>query len=40
LSQFPYEEIQRPPVHLPERQHSDDYQRNPLSAEMLVPDVY
>ncbi|HTY03877.1 MAG TPA: polyphosphate kinase 2 [Rhodocyclaceae bacterium] len=40
LSQFPYEEVQRPPVHLPERQHSDGYQRNPLSVEMFVPEVY
>jgi polyphosphate kinase 2 len=40
LGQFPYQEIQRPPVLLPEREHRDDYQRTPLSGEMFVPDVY
>lgn len=40
LGQFPYEEIQRPPVELPEREHSEEYQRNPLSPEMLIPEIY
>jgi polyphosphate kinase len=40
LSQFPYQEVQRPPVVLPEREHSDDYQRGRLRPEMFVPEVY
>jgi len=40
LGQFPYREIPHPPVELPEREHSDDYLRNPLRPDMMVPEVY
>ena len=40
LSQFPYEEIQREPVVLPERVRNPDYLRHPVPPELYVPDKY
>ncbi|MCC5813612.1 MAG: polyphosphate kinase 2 [Leptospira sp.] len=40
LSLFPYEEIPRSPVHLPERVWHNDYVRHPIPKEMLVPNIY
>jgi len=40
LSQFPYEEIERPPVLLPEREHHEDYQRHPTTPDRMVPEIY
>jgi polyphosphate kinase 2 len=40
LSQMPYEEIKKPAIELPQREHHDDYVRNPVPQEMFVPDVY
>jgi polyphosphate kinase 2 len=40
LTQFPYEEITRPEVVLPERAHNPDYSRTPISTEMYVPHKY
>jgi polyphosphate kinase 2 len=40
LSQIPYQEIQRDPVHLPPRQHNPEYTRHPVPAELYVPAVY
>ncbi|MEQ1843737.1 MAG: polyphosphate kinase 2 [Verrucomicrobiales bacterium] len=40
LSQIPYEEIDRPEVELPPRQHRDDYQRIPVPDNMIVPQKY
>lgn len=40
LSQFPYEEVERPPVELPEREHHEDYQRNPTIPDRMVPEIY
>lgn len=40
LSQFPYQEIERPPVELPPRVHNADYSREPIPAELYVPDAY
>lgn len=40
LSQFPYEEIERPEVVLPERVRNEDYIRHPVPQEMIVPQVY
>ena len=40
LSQVPYGEIEREPVTLHERVHNPDYTRNPLPAEMFIPEVY
>lgn len=40
LSQIPYQEIQRDNVVLPEREHHDNYQRQPIGEDMYVPNVY
>lgn len=40
LSLMPYGEIERSPVMLPERVRHDDYLRQPVPAEMMVPEVY
>ena len=40
LSQFPYEEIPREPVVLPERVRNPDYLRHPVPPEFYVPEKY
>jgi len=40
LRQFPYEEIGKPAVVLPERERHEDYHRQPVPADMLVPELY
>ena len=40
LSQFPYAEVQRPQVLLPERVRNADYIRHPVPPDMLVPQRY
>ena len=40
LKQFPYAEVQKPPIELPEREHHEHYSRQAVPAEMLVPEVY
>ena len=40
LSQFPYEEIARPEVRLPERVRNADYIRHPVPQDMIVPQMY
>jgi polyphosphate kinase 2 len=40
LDQFPYQEIGRPLVTLPERVHHPDYVRHQLPEELMVPSVY
>ncbi|WP_020167885.1 MULTISPECIES: polyphosphate kinase 2 [Methylotenera] len=40
LNQMPYEEIKRPVIELPEREHHDDYVRQPVPKDMFVPEVY
>lgn len=40
LSQIPYQEIQRDEVVLPEREHHDNYQREPIAEDMYVPNVF
>jgi polyphosphate kinase 2 len=40
LSQMPYKEVERDPVILPERVFHNDYVRQPVPPEMIVPDVY
>jgi len=40
LSLFPYHEIPRDPITLPERVHHKDYIRQPLPASMVVPEIY
>jgi polyphosphate kinase 2 len=40
LKQFPYKDVQKEPVVLPEREHHQDYYRQPVPADMLVPELY
>ena len=40
LKQFPYRDIEKSQVVLPERERRKDYSRRPVPAEMLVPEVY
>jgi hypothetical protein len=40
LSQIPYKEVKRPPVVLPPRDFGPEYERQPVPADMHVPEVY
>ncbi len=40
LNQMSYEEIKRPIIELPQREHHDDYVRQPVPQSMFVPEVY
>jgi polyphosphate kinase len=40
LQQFPYTEVERQGVVLPERERHNDYARHPVPAELLVPEIY
>jgi polyphosphate kinase len=40
LSQVPYHEIEHPEIVLPERVFHDEYSRQPVPAELYVPDTY
>lgn len=40
LQQMPYQETERPPVVLPERIRHEDYVRQPVSQDIVVPEVY
>jgi polyphosphate kinase 2 (PPK2 family) len=40
LSQVPYREVEHPVITLPERVHNEDYIRQPVPAEMIVPELY
>jgi polyphosphate kinase 2 len=40
LEQFPYTEVQHPPVQLPERLRHEHYSRQAVPEEMMVPDYY
>jgi polyphosphate kinase 2 len=40
LKHFSYREVQKPPVTLPPRERRKDYSRQPVRADMLVPEVY
>jgi polyphosphate kinase 2 len=40
LKQFPYTEVHKDPIVLPKREHHEDYFRQPVPAEMLVPEIY
>jgi polyphosphate kinase len=40
LKQFPYTDVQKAPILLPEREHHQDYSRNHVPQEMLVPEIY
>ena len=40
LSQFEYQEIERPGIALPSRVRNPDYLRHPVPPELIVPEVY
>ncbi|CAN7664147.1 polyphosphate kinase 2 [Trinickia sp. LjRoot230] len=40
LSQVPYHEVTHPTISLPQRVHGEDYIRQPVPADMIVPEVY
>ena len=40
LKQFPYRDIDKPSIVLPARERRKDYSRQPVPAEMLVPEIY
>ncbi|MFN9448279.1 MAG: polyphosphate kinase 2 [Rubrivivax sp.] len=40
LDQFDYQEVERPGIVLPPRERHADYVRNPVPAEMFVPERY
>jgi polyphosphate kinase len=40
LNQVPYHEVMHEPIVLPTRVHHEDYHRQPVPAEMMVPSVY
>ena len=40
LQQMPYQETEHPPVVLPERIRHDDYVRQPVSLDIVVPEIY
>jgi polyphosphate kinase 2 len=40
LSQLPYEEIERPLIEIPPREHHEDYVRQPVPQSIFVPEVY
>jgi polyphosphate kinase len=40
LHQMPYDEVERPEIVLPARVRHDDYVRQPVPAEIVVPEVY
>jgi polyphosphate kinase 2 len=40
LAQFPYQEVEHPPITLPARVRNPDYLRQPVPASMIVPEKY
>jgi len=40
LQQFPYAQVEKSNVVLPERERHDDYSRHLVPADMLVPEIY
>ncbi|MEO5793925.1 MAG: polyphosphate kinase 2 [Rhodoferax sp.] len=40
LEQMPYQEVAHPAIHLPERERHDDYIRQAVPNEIVVPEVY
>jgi polyphosphate kinase 2 len=40
LKQFPYADVQKMPIQLPERERHEHYSRQAVPPEMLVPEVY
>ncbi len=40
LGQMPYSEVERPAIELPPRERREDYSRQPVRPEIVVPEVY
>jgi len=40
LAQMPYHEVPHPPVILPSRERHEDYERQPVPPQMVVPELY
>jgi polyphosphate kinase len=40
LKQFPYAEVQKETVVLPQRVRHEQYSRQAVPAQMLVPEIY
>ena len=40
LRQFPYQEVDHPPIDLPQRVRNADYSRRPVPSELFVPEIY
>jgi polyphosphate kinase 2 len=40
LEQFPYAEVEKTTIVLPERERHEDYSRHPVPADMVVPELY
>jgi polyphosphate kinase len=40
LAQMPYQEIERPTIELPQRERHEDYLRQPVPQDIIVPQVY
>jgi polyphosphate kinase 2 len=40
LDQMPYREVEHPSIELPDRERREDYTRNPVPAELIVPQRY
>ncbi|MGN6649307.1 polyphosphate kinase 2 [Trinickia sp.] len=40
LNQVPYREVEHPTISLPDRVHNEDYIRQPVPADMIVPEIY
>ncbi|HTC53015.1 MAG TPA: polyphosphate kinase 2 [Steroidobacteraceae bacterium] len=40
LRQFPYAEVEKPTVVLPQRERHNDYARHPVPPDMVVPEIY
>jgi hypothetical protein len=40
LQQIPYQEVEQPHINLPERVRHQDYSRQPVPSDMMVPEIY
>jgi polyphosphate kinase 2 len=40
LQEIPYQEVEQPHINLPERVRHQDYSRQPVPSDMMVPEIY
>jgi hypothetical protein len=40
LDQVPYHEVEHSTIHLPDREHHEDYLRHPVPESIIVPEYY